>query len=150
MAAITQINSGSISPLAGPWLSPCARTMRSFFCLFKFLFALLKSSSSINICQGPVGSNLPRLHLLFTSADVVVPPLLGLNHIIISYFQHLSPAVFQTFSNPTPWLCPAALLHNFTFPALHSGEKCISHTPVLTPGLQPSSLYDPGGLWGPF
>ena len=131
MAAITQINSVSIAPLAGPWLSPCAHTMGSFFCLFKFLFALLKSSSSINICRGPGGSNLPRLHLLLTSADVVGPPLLGLNRIIISYFQHPSPAVFQTFSNPTPRFCPVALFHNFTFPALHSGEKCISHNPVL-------------------
>lgn len=131
MAAITQINSVSIAPLAGPWLSPCAHTMRSVFCLFKFLFAFLKSSSSINTCQGPVGSNLPRLHLLFTSEDVVGPPLLGLNHIIISYFQHPSPAVFQTFSNPTPRFCLVALLWNFTFPALHSGEKCISYAPVL-------------------
>lgn len=131
MAAITQISSISISSLVGPCLSRCARTMCSSFCLFRFLFALLKSSSSINICWGPVGSKLPLLHLLFTNADVVVPPLFGLNHIVICYFQHLPPAVFQAFSNPTPLFCPVALLHNLTFAALHNGERFRSRTQIL-------------------
>lgn len=141
---MTQISSVSISPLAGPCLSPCAP--HSFFCLFKFLFAFLKSSSSINICRGPIGSSMPLLHLLFTNADVVVPPLFGLNHIIMCYFQHLPPAVLQAFSNPMCLFCPVVLPSGLTFPALLNGEKFRSHPWYWIPALLLSSLYDLRGL----
>lgn len=129
VAAITQIDSVRISPLAGPWLA--LRALVSFFCLFTFLFVPLKSSSSINICRGPLGSNMPLLHLLLTSADVVVPLPLGLNRVIIHCFQRLPPASLQAVSDPTSLFCYMVLPHDLTFPALCSGGKCESHTLIL-------------------
>lgn len=145
MAAITQINSVSISPLAGPCLSPCA--LDSFFCLFKFLFAFLKSSSSINICRGPIGPNVPLLHLLFTSAGMVVPPLFGLNPIIMCYFQHLPPAVLQAFSNPTCLFWPVVLPKGLIYPQLKSLDPIPWY---WIPVLPLYSLYDLGGTFGVF
>jgi hypothetical protein len=126
--AITQINSISISlswstSVCPPW------ALNSFFCHFKFLFAIQESSSSISICQWPMGSNMLLFHLLHQHRCGGSPPLCW-NHIILGYFKHLPPAVQAALKSPSLF-CPVSLPNDLTVLALCHGEKFGSHTPIL-------------------
>ena len=122
---------GSSNPNQLLWLALGFPVCTSLFRLFKFLFAPLKSSSSINICWGSIGPNRALLQLLFTDADVGVPPLCGLSHIIPSYFQHFPSAALPAFPDLTTLFCPVVQIHNLTFQALCNGEKFRSHTRIM-------------------
>lgn len=71
------------------------------------------------------------LQLLFANADVGVPPLFDLNHIIPSYFQHLLSAALQAFLDLTALFGPVVHIHDLTFQALCNGEKFRSYSQIM-------------------